>query len=221
MNSYPHEVSSNQDPSPPELMKQFLSHPRPLMFVAGLTPSRDRSASTASGSGQRSRAGSTVARLEATHGGPALTTPIASPNPVAHASLPISPPATSPPIRNDDSSKSLDQIAGPSTSSAGLLPAGEDEFELLIRNMREALEGLGGKGKVWVNQKERRDFRILLVDKVKYTLGLVEESADRSSMSVYLCGKLTLVQLDHKETSQLLIHHYHLLHLPLLLILTV
>lgn len=155
---------------------QFLAHPQPLMFVAGLTPSsRDRAASLASGSGQRSRAGSTATRLEASHGGPALTTPIASPSPLAHMSLPISPPATSPPIRNEDGSKTLDQVAGPSKSSSSIqlaVDAEEDEFELLVRNLRESLEGLGGKGKVWVKQSERRDFRIMLVDKVRFTISL-------------------------------------------------
>lgn len=133
------------------------------MFVAGLTPSsRDRAASRAL-PGQRDRSSSTTGHLDVSHGAPALTTPITSPERPEHASLPISPPASSTPTKVD-SSTSLDQIAGPSTTYGS--EEKEDEFEILTRNLREALEGMGGKGKVWLKQRERRDFRIMLVDKV-------------------------------------------------------
>ncbi len=40
------------------------------------------------------------------------------------------------------------------------------EFEELVENLRGALMPKGGKGKVWLFGAERKDFRILLVDKV-------------------------------------------------------
>lgn len=172
---------------------QFLSHPQPLMFVAGLTPSRDRAASKAAPE-QRDRSAS-ASHLEASHGAPALTTPITSPE--RHdAALPTSPPAGTPTKVN--SSNSLDQIAGPSSGSSQ-----EDEFGTLTRNLREALEGMGGKGKVWLNQRERRDFRIMLVDKVSKDFFLTDSSA-----SVYPCEKSTRALPALKASLQPLTPHY-------------
>lgn len=42
----------------------------------------------------------------------------------------------------------------------------DKEFEELVENLRGALRSKGGKGKVWLPEAERRDFRIVLVDKV-------------------------------------------------------
>jgi hypothetical protein len=40
------------------------------------------------------------------------------------------------------------------------------DFEKLVSDLRGALEVKGGPGKVWLTEKERKDFRIMLVDKV-------------------------------------------------------
>lgn len=82
-----------------------------------------------------------------------------SPEKRDHADLPTSPPAATPP--QADSSNALDQAASISTALNGT-----DDFDALTRNLREALEC--GKTKVWLKEAERRDFRIILVDKVRF-----------------------------------------------------
>ena len=42
------------------------------------------------------------------------------------------------------------------------------EFQGLIRNLRGALDDKGARGKVWVSNKNRKDFRIILVEKVSW-----------------------------------------------------
>ncbi|WWD15882.1 hypothetical protein CI109_100306 [Kwoniella shandongensis] len=148
MNSYPHE---------------FLAHPQPLMFVAGLTPtSRDRSSSTASASGSgpsaRRASGGASSLLDpnaAAQGPAAITTPVTSPSPLKPEQLPASPPPpaeTSHAEKEDDNGK--EELSGR-----------DKEFEELVSNLRGALTPSAGKGKVWLGEKERRDFRIVLVDK--------------------------------------------------------
>lgn len=41
------------------------------------------------------------------------------------------------------------------------------EFEELVENLRGALAPRSMKGKVWLHEGERKDFRIVLVDKVR------------------------------------------------------
>jgi hypothetical protein len=41
------------------------------------------------------------------------------------------------------------------------------DFDKLVNDLRGALEAKSGKGKVWLPEHERRDFRIILVDKVR------------------------------------------------------
>ncbi|KAK8869844.1 hypothetical protein IAR55_000412 [Kwoniella newhampshirensis] len=148
MNSYPHE---------------FLAHPQPLMFVAGLTPSpRDRSSSTASasGSGVRRTSGGASNLLDpaaASQGPAAITTPVASPSPAKAEQLPSSPPP--------DTFGTLSPSIGENVEEVEELSGRDQEFEDLVTNLRGALMPSGGKGKVWLAEKERRDFRILLVDK--------------------------------------------------------
>jgi hypothetical protein len=43
------------------------------------------------------------------------------------------------------------------------------DFEKLVTDLRGALEAKSGKSKVWLPEAERKDFRIMLVDKVSYT----------------------------------------------------
>ena len=43
----------------------------------------------------------------------------------------------------------------------------DKDFEELVENLRGALGLLGGKGKVWLPQAEKNDFRIILVNKVR------------------------------------------------------
>jgi hypothetical protein len=42
----------------------------------------------------------------------------------------------------------------------------DKEFQGLVKNLREALTPAGSKNKFWQAEKERKDFRILLVEKV-------------------------------------------------------
>ncbi|ORY33796.1 Foie gras liver health family 1-domain-containing protein [Naematelia encephala] len=140
MNSYPNE---------------FLAHPQPLMFVAGLTdgPSspgpttRGRSASVLSTSGSRRPSVNASSLLEP-RGSEGLTSPMMSPG-IQTMPLPNSPP--------DDS--------GAVVEDSGLVDERDREFEELRANLREALSGMGGKGKAWLAEGEKRNFRILLVDK--------------------------------------------------------
>ncbi|KAK4688106.1 trafficking protein particle complex subunit 11, partial [Tremellales sp. Uapishka_1] len=114
MNSYPHE---------------FLSHPQPLMFVAGLSE----------GTSSRRPSVNTSTLLAPTH--TALTTPISSPVPEVAPVL-----------------AEVDDVPEPAA------PA-DQEFDTLVKDLRGAIATKSGKGKVWLPEKERRDFRILLVDK--------------------------------------------------------
>ncbi|WRT67104.1 uncharacterized protein IL334_004070 [Kwoniella shivajii] len=142
MNSYPHE---------------FLAHPQPLMFVAGLNSgSRGRSNSSASTSGARRPSGGTLTVLEpGSSGNSALTTPITSPIPRNDA-LPDDP-------SSDDTvsaEKKADEI-----SKSEEIDGNDKEFEKLVYDLRGALTPMAGKGKIWLGQEDRRDFRIVLVDK--------------------------------------------------------
>ena len=176
---------------------QFLSHPQPLMFVAGLTTSnRDRSASiTSSAQASSSRRPSDAALshrpsvpsvgtggggggsglLDPAHSSSlnALTTPITSPSLGRHVELPSSPPAiASPP----PSASSAGVTNGPSvavTPPADRTSEQEDRdraHEKLVDDLRGALQMKSGKSRVWLPERERRDFRILLVDKVGTTI---------------------------------------------------
>jgi hypothetical protein len=42
----------------------------------------------------------------------------------------------------------------------------DEEFAELVQNLKGALESKRGKGKVWIPDADRKDFRIVLVDKV-------------------------------------------------------
>lgn len=110
----------------------------------------------------RSRSGSlaSTALLNAptTHSAAALTTPVTSPL-NASSALPTSPHATTPPPAPGEA---LPEAKQDTLDDVEV----EDEFEALVRNMKESLQTLGGKGKVWLPERERRDFKIVLVDKV-------------------------------------------------------
>ncbi len=79
--------------------------------------------------------------------GLSLTSPLASPSPNPHVGLP-----SSPPPEGDNDVLDVNEK--------------DKEFEELVENLRGALKPRGGKGKVWLGEGERRDFRIVLVDKV-------------------------------------------------------
>lgn len=60
-------------------------------------------------------------------------------------------------------------VASPPNEQEGVgADLNEDEFDLLVRHLKEALESKGGKGKVWLPEKERKSFKIMLVDKVRH-----------------------------------------------------
>lgn len=134
------------------------------MFVAGLTPSAQAGPSSrrnsinypTSNTGGRSRSNSALPPI---HPSASLTTPVVSPSPTASTVLPpISPPPN--PIL-----PSVALEASQELDSASKDPR-DVEFNDLLRDLREAIGAMSGKGKAWLPDKERRDFRILLVDKV-------------------------------------------------------
>lgn len=155
---------------------QFLAHPQPLMFVAGLAAagpsdaSRDRSGSNASSglnSGPSSRrpsasAGTLLDPSSLTGG----ALPFASPRHDATPALPSSPPAVqSPPIEE----LQLPPLGSISPSDQRTPTRDQqlrdEEFDKLITDLRGGLTGLGGKGKMWLPYDRRKEFRIILVDK--------------------------------------------------------
>jgi hypothetical protein len=122
------------------------------MFVAGLnTPNRDRSASILSTT-TSSRRGS-ISRLAPPSASLSFTSPLTSPGPSNNA-LPNSPPV-------DETEKQLGSVLEDVEKSEK-----DREFEELSDNLRKALLHTSGKGKVWLHETARKDFRILLVDKV-------------------------------------------------------
>ena len=117
-----------------------------------------------------------------------LTTPITSPSLGRHAELPSSPPAlASPPPSSGNGngngsagnngggdkigSPSAEVVITPPTGTTASMITNEQEerdrdHEKLVSDLRGALEMRSGKSRVWLPSWERRDFRILLVDKV-------------------------------------------------------
>ena len=142
------------------------------MFVAGLTPSRDRSGSTSKATGgsspARSRRPSDARQSSGLGSGSGSTyldpsqstalnsiTPLTSPSGQRHVELPRSPPA----------------LQSPGSSQVLSAPDKEKDekdrdFDKLVLDLKGALEAKSGSGKVWIPEAERRDFRIMLVDKV-------------------------------------------------------
>ncbi|KAL7423964.1 hypothetical protein Q5752_001549 [Cryptotrichosporon argae] len=168
MNSYPLE---------------FLAHPQPLMFVAGLLPPSASPARTRADSASRGRAGSTVARPRADSvaapaiatasptmpDGATMTTPLSSPMPDADAGVLLaSPPVV--PLHEGLAGSVLSDAPDIAAAAADLASEGQvdpkdAEFEKLVADLRGALTPMGGRSKVWLPEAKRRDFRILLVDK--------------------------------------------------------
>ncbi|WVW83128.1 hypothetical protein I302_105146 [Kwoniella bestiolae CBS 10118] len=164
MNSYPHE---------------FLAHPQPLMFVAGLNPaSRGRSISSASTTSNRRPSGGASSLLEpSTAGNAALTTPITSPIP-RNDSLPS-------PLDGAGDADQKDNDDKEEILKDEELDERDKEFEELVYNLRGALTPMGGKGKVWLGQEGRRDFRIVLVDKgVRLPMRKISPSSSSTSQSI-------------------------------------
>lgn len=197
------------------------------MFVAGLSPpSKQRSTSTASTSRQNTLGGSTTARRSSagasTNIAPESSTPFATPK-KANSALPHSPPLISPPhVSEEPNPIDSGNEAGPSRSRGGSVDLaqadqGEDEFDVLSRNLRNELAGRGGKGKSWLPPKQRRNFKVLLVDKVrpfKIGLGPVGK-ADQYSISGFQQGKSILLHQHHIKILKSLILPYPLTHLHL------
>lgn len=148
------------------------------MFVAGLSGTRDRSESTASASAQGSssrrpsdarqrRQGSGSGLLDPAHSSSlnSLTTPITSPSlGQKHAALPSSPPAlASPPALEN-------VVVTPPNDRTSEQEEKDREFEQLIEDLSTTLEGRNGQGKFWLSEQERKEYRIVLVDKVSHSL---------------------------------------------------
>ena len=135
------------------------------MFVAGLSAFiRDRSASDGSLSGRQSAsrrtsdyASSTLDPSSAAGSvGLSLISPLTSPNSTPHVGLPSSPPP--------------EPILSLSQAPESEVDEREKELRELVENLRGALAPRGGKAKVWLPNTERKDFRIVLVEKVSSIL---------------------------------------------------
>ncbi|TYJ56593.1 hypothetical protein B9479_002685 [Cryptococcus floricola] len=140
MNSYPLE---------------FLTSPQPLLFVAGLavnpTPAtRTRSESVVSTATTGTRRPSGGSLLESTGASQLpLTSPeLAPPSPAGQETLPKSPEPLEPTEPAKPPLNERDQV-----------------FEELLVNLRGAFQRSTGKGRIWVDPKARRDFRVVIVDK--------------------------------------------------------
>lgn len=175
-------------------VNQFLSHPQPLMFVAGLTTSNRDRASSITSSAQASSSSRRLSDVNPAHRpsvapgsgsgsgnsgllDPAhssslnsLTTPITSPSLGRHAELPSSPPAlASPPPTGGSVSGTGGVTVTPPTDRTSEQEERDRDHEKLVNDLRGALEMSSGKSRVWLPERERKDFRILLVDKVSPT----------------------------------------------------
>ncbi|EIW69677.1 hypothetical protein TREMEDRAFT_44157 [Tremella mesenterica DSM 1558] len=179
------------------------------MFVAGLWSSsgRDRSASSASasnvaGPSSRGRAGTITSSDPAVTLAQAPLAAFTSPRSLQRG-LPSSPPAVrSPPLggptspREDETESTLgkDVLAVPDDSNnRGLAEQATEgserdvEFETLLSDLRGSLEGLGEKTKVWLPYDKRKNFRIVMVDKVsrKAPPQSTVDQAPHSTLSPY------------------------------------
>ena len=144
--------------------EKFLTHPQPLMFVAGLTPSRDRSGSTAQ---SNSRRPSDASRPPASGSGSGSTYLDPSQSTALNSITPL----TSPSTRQRELPKSPPPPISPGSQVAPTDPKEEKDekdrdFDKLVSDLKGALEAKSGSGKVWIPEGERKDFRIMLVDKV-------------------------------------------------------
>ncbi|WVQ71632.1 hypothetical protein IAR50_001172 [Cryptococcus sp. DSM 104548] len=128
----------------------------PLMFVAGLTnnptpTTRERSESVVSNAttgNPRKPSGGSLLETSGASQLPMTSPELASPSPAGQETLPKSPE----PVESEQPAKS---------------PLNERDqlFEELLDNLRGALQRSTGKGKIWVDPKARKDFRIVIVDK--------------------------------------------------------
>jgi hypothetical protein len=59
-------------------------------------------------------------------------------------------------------------VVTPPTDRSSEQEERDRDHEKLVNDLRGALEMRSGKSKVWLPEAERKDFRILLVDKVSH-----------------------------------------------------
>lgn len=146
------------------------------MFVAGLLPpsttSRDRASSTASASGlptSRRASVSSPSNVKATSPtGSIVSGAVTSLLPHLETALPstATSPTVSPLVKRQPLSREGGVEGGEALSGVEEEQEKTEEFDTLVRDLRVALDGKGGKGKMWVGEEARKDFRIVLVDKV-------------------------------------------------------
>jgi len=144
--------------------EKFLAHPQPLMFVAGLTPSRSRSGSTAQTSSRRPSDASQPPASGSGSGSTYL-------DPSQSTALNSITPLTSPSARQRELPKSPPPPISPGSQITPTDPKEEKderdrEFDKLVSDLKGALEAKSGSGKVWIPEGMRKDFRIMLVEKV-------------------------------------------------------
>jgi len=82
---------------------------------------------------------------------------------------------TSPSARQRELPKSPPPLTSPGSEATPTAPTSSKEeerdeqdrdFDKLVSDLKGALEAKSGSGKVWIPEGERKDFRIMLVDKV-------------------------------------------------------
>lgn len=130
------------------------------MFVAGLSPptlpnltvGRERSSSVATT--DSTRRPSDGASLD-------TTASVPSPSPTAEESL-----SKSPNVDMDQIGDGILDVQERDEEGKLQVDERDQQFDELVINLRGALSKMGGKGRVWLDPKGRKEFKILLVEKV-------------------------------------------------------
>lgn len=130
------------------------------MFIAGLSPpvvsnpnvGRERSSSTVTTDSTRRPSGG--AFLD-------TTVPAPSPSPTAEESLP-----KSPNVDTDQIGEGILDVQQRDEEGKWQVDERDQQFDELVVNLRGALSKMAAKGRVWLDPKGRKEFRILLVEKV-------------------------------------------------------
>ncbi|KIR26900.1 hypothetical protein I309_04279 [Cryptococcus deuterogattii LA55] len=148
------------------------------MFVAGLSPpnlpnptvGRERSSSVA-----------TTDSTRRPYGGASLdtTASVPTPSPTAEESLP-----KSPNVDMDQIGEGILDVQQRDEEGKLQVDERDQQFDELVVNLRGALSKMGGKGRVWLDPKGRKEFKILLVEKgVRFPVRKVSSSTTTPSLS--------------------------------------
>lgn len=130
------------------------------MFVAGLSPptlpiptvGRERSSSVATTDSTRRPSGGASLDTAAS---------VPSPSPTAEESL-----LKSPNVDMDQIGDGILDVQQRDEEGKSQVDERDQQFDELVVNLRGALSKMGGKGRVWLDPKGRKEFKILPVEKV-------------------------------------------------------